>query len=150
MPFVAVSLQILLQTFYRNVPWVVRYATREFCPNLWIWFVAIATNTLTLKKKIFPQKPSGGWSWKFTEMFIINSLYKTCVSHCRSSKSINEKRVPTFQGYLMIMFVYYYYWLYYYYYYYYNYYYYHYYNCCCYAIVGMAAQSFPLANNRKS
>ena len=41
------------QKFYRNVPWVVLYETYEFCPNRWIWLVAMATGRLHLRKKIF-------------------------------------------------------------------------------------------------
>ena len=74
-PGVFVSLRALAlvwQTFYRNVPWVVLYQPYEFCPNRWIWLVAMATETLNLRKNIekSPQKPSGGWSWNFVEMFI--------------------------------------------------------------------------------
>ena len=32
--FIAISLQIFWQTFYRNVPWVVLYQNYHFCPNL--------------------------------------------------------------------------------------------------------------------
>ena len=41
--FVAFSLQIFWQEFYRNVPWVVIYQTYYICPNLWIVLVAMAT-----------------------------------------------------------------------------------------------------------
>ena len=39
----AVSLQIFWIVFYRNVSWVVLYDSYEFCPNRWIWLVAMAT-----------------------------------------------------------------------------------------------------------
>ena len=64
--FIATSLQILWQTFIRNVPWVVRYQTYHFWPILWILVVAMATERLNLPKHIqnsTPQKPYGGLSW---------------------------------------------------------------------------------------
>ena len=66
MAFIAISVQIFWQKFYRNVPWLVLYQPYEFCPNRWIWLVAMATETLNLRKNIqesSPQKPLGGWSW---------------------------------------------------------------------------------------
>ena len=49
--FIAISLQIFWQKFCRNVPWVTLYQQYEFCPNCWIWLVAMATETLNLWKK---------------------------------------------------------------------------------------------------
>ena len=46
--FIAISLQIFWQTFYRTIPRVVLYQTYPFCPNLWIWLVAMAIETLNL------------------------------------------------------------------------------------------------------
>ena len=55
MAFIAVSLQIFWQTFYRNVLCVVPYLTYEydfFSKPLWIWLVVMATEKLYLRKKI--------------------------------------------------------------------------------------------------
>ena len=49
--FIAVSLQIFWKKCYRNVPWEVLYVKSQFCLNSWIWFVAMTTKTLNLKKK---------------------------------------------------------------------------------------------------
>ena len=49
--FVAMTLQIFWQTFYKNVPGVVLYQTYHFCPNLWIWLVAMATKRINLREK---------------------------------------------------------------------------------------------------
>ena len=40
--FIDVTLQIFWQKFYRNIPIEVLYLAYEFCPNRWIWFVAMA------------------------------------------------------------------------------------------------------------
>ena len=50
--FIAISLQIFWQKFYRNVPWVVLYKTYEFCPNRWIWLVVMATTRINSRKNI--------------------------------------------------------------------------------------------------
>ena len=42
MAFIAISLQVFWQKVYRNIPWVVIYQTYHFCPNIWIWLVAMA------------------------------------------------------------------------------------------------------------
>ena len=58
--FIAISLQMFWQKFYRNFPWVVVYQTYEFCPNRWIWMVAMAAERINLRKntqKSSPQKP---------------------------------------------------------------------------------------------
>ena len=55
------SQQIFWQRFYRHIPWVVLYETYEFCPNRWIWLVAMATKRINSRKNIkksSPQKPS--------------------------------------------------------------------------------------------
>ena len=52
MAFNATSLQVFWQMFYRNIPWVVLYQRYHFCPNLWIWLVAMATVRLHLQKHI--------------------------------------------------------------------------------------------------
>ena len=49
--FIAMSLQIFWQTFYRNVPWVVLYNTYHFCVNLLIWLVAMAIEKANLEKQ---------------------------------------------------------------------------------------------------
>ena len=36
----------ILTNFCRNVHWVVFYQTYEFCPNRWIWLVAMATGRI--------------------------------------------------------------------------------------------------------
>ena len=51
--FIAISLQVFWQKFYRNIPCVVLYKTYHFCPNLWIWLVAMATKILHLWKKYY-------------------------------------------------------------------------------------------------
>ena len=58
--FTAISVQIFWQKFYRNFPWVVLYQPYEFCPNLWILLVVMATEMPNLRKKYSkssPQKP---------------------------------------------------------------------------------------------
>ena len=62
----------------------------EFCPNCWIWFVAMATKMLNLQKILkisSPQKPKGGWSGKFTEMFITFASTKTFFIYCHWSSA---------------------------------------------------------------
>ena len=49
---IAISLQIFWQKNYRSIPWKVLYQTYHFCPNLLIWFVAMATERLNLWKNI--------------------------------------------------------------------------------------------------
>ena len=69
----AISLQIFRQKFYRNVSWVVLHQTYHFCPNLWIWSVALATERQNLRQNIqksSPQKPEGGQNWNSAEMFV--------------------------------------------------------------------------------
>ena len=73
MSFIAISPQVHWQKIYRNIPWVVLYQKYNFCPNLWTWLVATATESLNLRKNI--QKSSlseviRGQSWNFAEMFI--------------------------------------------------------------------------------
>ena len=41
----------ILTNKYRNVPWVDLYRTYHFCPDLWIWLVAMATERLNLRKQ---------------------------------------------------------------------------------------------------
>ena len=75
-------LQMFWQRFYRNVPWVVLYQTYHFCPNLWIWLVAKATEILDLRKKILKNISSEamrGIKLKlYTNVYSI-SLYKNGV-----------------------------------------------------------------------
>ena len=81
MAFISVSLQILWQKFYTNIPWVVLYQICEFCPNCWIWLVAMAIERLNLRKnieKLSRQKPLRGWGWDFVEMFITLASTKFC------------------------------------------------------------------------
>ena len=86
MAFIAISLQIFWQKFYRNVPWVVFYQPYEFCPNRWIWLVAMATETLNFRKKyskIFLEAIKG---MKLKLCRNVNiSFYKNCVFYCRCS-----------------------------------------------------------------
>ena len=90
------------QKFYRNVPWVVLYETYEFCPNRWIWLVAMVTGRLNLQKNIqksSPQKPLGGWSWNSVEMFITLASTRNmffvavfmCFRHYGNLKAYNGK-----------------------------------------------------------
>ena len=51
MAFIAISLQEFWQKFYRNIIWAVLYQTYHFCPNLYTWLVAMATESLNLRKK---------------------------------------------------------------------------------------------------
>ena len=66
--FIAISLQIFWQKFYRNVPGVVLYKPYEICPNCWFWLVAMATEMLNFRRKyskIFFSEVIRGWSWNF-------------------------------------------------------------------------------------
>ena len=84
----AISLQIFWQKFYRNVPWIVLYQSYKFCPNRWIWLVAMATKMLNLWtniKKSSPQKPLGGWSWNFADMFITLAFTTIMFFYCHCS-----------------------------------------------------------------
>ena len=38
--------------FFRNVPWIVHYQPYAFCPNCWIWLVAMATERLNFRNNI--------------------------------------------------------------------------------------------------
>ena len=69
------SLQIFLQNFYRNVPWVVLYQTYLFCYKLLIWLVTMATNRQNLWKK---NQKSTMWGIKLKLCSIVSyiSLYK--------------------------------------------------------------------------
>ena len=49
--FIAISLQIFWQKFYRNVCWVALNQAYHFKLNLWIWLVTMATERLNLQKK---------------------------------------------------------------------------------------------------
>ena len=40
----------ILTKFYRNVSGLVFYQPYEFCPNNWLWLVAMATERLNFKK----------------------------------------------------------------------------------------------------
>ena len=57
----------------------VLYVNYKFHTNHCIWFVAMATETCNLWKqysKIFSSEAKRGWSWKFTEMFILFAFTK--------------------------------------------------------------------------
>ena len=70
--FIAISLQIFWQEFYRNVPWVVLYQTYYFCPNLWIFLI----------KKIIASEAIKGIKLKFHRNVHNLSLYKNDVCRC--------------------------------------------------------------------
>ena len=55
--FIAISLQIFWQKFYRNICWVVLHQAYHFSPNLSIWLVVMATERLNLRKKNKNQVP---------------------------------------------------------------------------------------------
>ena len=38
-------------TVCRNVPWIVLFQTYQFCPNLWIWLVAVSNQMAKFEKK---------------------------------------------------------------------------------------------------
>ena len=57
--FIATSLQIFWQKFYKNVCWVVLHQAYHYSLNLSIWLVAMATERLNLQKNI---KPEDNWS----------------------------------------------------------------------------------------
>ena len=87
MAFIAISLQIFWQTFYGNVTWVVLYQPYEFCPNRWIWLVAMAIETLNLRKNInknFSSEAMRGMKLKLCRNDHNISLYKKCF-YCRCS-----------------------------------------------------------------
>ena len=67
--FISVLLQIFWKTCYRNVSGVVLYQPYEFCPNRWFWLVAMATERLNLRKKIFKN-------------LCVIILYINCVFYC--------------------------------------------------------------------
>ena len=86
--FTAISLQIFWQKFCRNVPWVVLYQPYEFCPNLWIWLVAMATKTLNLRKNsstIFFSEALRRMKLKLCGNVHNVSLYKKYVFYSRCS-----------------------------------------------------------------
>ena len=51
MAFISVLLQIFWQKFYKNVSGVVLYQPYEFCPNHWIWLMAMATEMRNVREK---------------------------------------------------------------------------------------------------
>ena len=53
--FIALIVQMFGEKIYKNVSWVVRYQTYNFCPNLWIWYIK-AKFEKNIKKLSF-QKP---------------------------------------------------------------------------------------------
>ena len=86
--FIAISLQIFWQKFYRNVPWVVLYQSYKFCPNRWIWLGCHGNrNTKFAKKysKIFSSEAIRGMKLKLCRNVHSISLYKKYVFNCRCS-----------------------------------------------------------------
>ena len=81
------SLQILWQTFYRNIPWVVPYQTYRFCPNLWIWLVIMATKRLNFRKifKCISSEAIIGIKLKLCRNVHNISIYKKIVFYCYCS-----------------------------------------------------------------
>ena len=80
--FIAISLQIFWRIFYRNVPWEFLYRPYEFCPNRWIWLVAMATERLNLRKKyskIIFSEAIRGMKLKLCRNVHNISLYKSYV-----------------------------------------------------------------------
>ena len=70
---------LLLSHAYRNGPSVVPYLTYGFYPTRRISLVSMAIEQLNFQKHIQKsslQKLLGGWSWRFTGMFIILASIK--------------------------------------------------------------------------
>ena len=91
MAFTAISLQIFWQKFYGNVPWEVLYQPYEFCPNRWIWLVAMVTETLNLRKKyskIFYSEAIMGMKLKLCRNVHNISLYNK-LKLCRNVHNIS-------------------------------------------------------------
>ena len=83
MAIFSVSLQIFrffffFFFFYRNVSWVVLYDSYEFCPNRWIWLVAMV-NFWKKYSKIFSSKAVRGMKLKLCIHVHDISLYINCV-----------------------------------------------------------------------
>ena len=76
---------ILFVFFYRNVPWIGFYELYEFCPNRWIWLVAMATGTLNFRNKyskIFTSEAIRGMKLKICIHVHDISLYMNYVFYC--------------------------------------------------------------------
>ena len=83
--FIAISLQIFWQRFYRDVPQVVLYQTYEFCPNCWIWLVAMAAKGINWQKKyskVISLEAIRGMKLKLCRNVHDISLYKNFVFYC--------------------------------------------------------------------
>ena len=83
--FIAISLQIFWQKFYRNIPGVVLYKPCEFCPNHWFWLVAIATEILNFRKKyskIFFSEVMKGIKLKLCIDICVIILYIKYIFYC--------------------------------------------------------------------
>ena len=74
------------QKFYRNVSGLVLYQPYEFCPNRWLWLVAMATERLNYRKqnsKIFFSEAISGMKLKLCINIHDISLYINFIFYCR-------------------------------------------------------------------
>ena len=83
--FIAISLQVFWQKFYRNVPGVVLYKSYEFCPNHWFRLVAMVIEIVNFQKKyskIFFSEVIRGMKLKLCINVCVIILYIKYVFYC--------------------------------------------------------------------
>ena len=102
--FIAISLQIFWQKFYRNVLGVVLYKPYEFCQNHWFRWVAMATEMFNFRKKysnIFFSVVIRGMKLKLCINVCVIILYITCVFYCCCACGLVAMATLSFIGFIM-------------------------------------------------